>query len=96
MPEETRIYTIPLRDVKRVPRTKRAPKAIKVIRDYMVRHMKVDPDDLMIDPRVNEKIWERGIQNPPPTGPSVAAASSARMWVSSVMNQAIRRRPRSG
>lgn len=66
MPEETRVFTIPLRDVKRVPRTKRAPKAIKIIRAYMKRHMKMKDDDkLLIDAQVNEAIWARGIQSPP-------------------------------
>ena len=32
----------------------------------MVRHLKVSEDEeVWIDPAVNEKIWERGIENPP-------------------------------
>ena len=59
-----RVYIIPLRDVKRVPRTIRSPKAIRIVREFMQRHMK--SEDIIIDSAVNEKIWERGIQKVPP------------------------------
>jgi large subunit ribosomal protein L31e len=58
-----RVYTIPLRDVKKVPRTIRSPKAIRIVKEFMERHMK--SDDIRIDASVNEKIWERGIQKTP-------------------------------
>jgi large subunit ribosomal protein L31e len=63
--EEEQIFTIPLRITKSVPRTKRSPRAIKAIKDYVKKHMRVDEDDVWIDPEVNEAIWKRGIQNPP-------------------------------
>ena len=59
-----RIYTIPLRDVKKVPRTQRSPRATRQVRDFIQRHMK--SNDVKIDASVNEKIWERGIQKIPP------------------------------
>jgi large subunit ribosomal protein L31e len=58
-----RIYTIPLRDVKRVPRTKRSPRAIRYVREFIQKHMKTE--DVIIDQSVNEKIWERGIEKVP-------------------------------
>jgi large subunit ribosomal protein L31e len=58
-----RIYTIPLRDVKKAPRTKRAQKAIIYIRSFLEKHMK--SEDIVIDRELNEKIWERGIQKIP-------------------------------
>jgi large subunit ribosomal protein L31e len=58
-----RIYTIPLRDVKKVPRTKRAQKAVIYIRSFLQKHMK--SEDIIIDMGLNEKIWERGIQKIP-------------------------------
>ena len=58
-----RIYTIPLRDVKRVPRNKRSPKAMRYIREFIEQHMKAE--DVIIDQSVNEKIWERGIEKIP-------------------------------
>jgi large subunit ribosomal protein L31e len=59
-----RVYIIPLRDVKRVPRTIRSPKAVRIVREFLKKHMK--SDDIKIDSSVNEKIWERGIQKVPP------------------------------
>jgi len=58
-----RIYTIPLRDVKRVPRQKRAAKSIRYIKEFIQKHMKAD--DVIIDMGVNEKIWERGREKIP-------------------------------
>jgi large subunit ribosomal protein L31e len=65
MEEIERIMTIPLRKVKNVPRTKRANKAVKEIRAYVVRHMKTNEDQVWIDTKLNELVWERGIQKPP-------------------------------
>jgi len=58
-----RIYTIPLRDVKKGPRTKRAQKAIRYIRAFLQKHMK--SEDVLIEGELNEKIWEKGIQKIP-------------------------------
>ena len=63
--EVERIITIPMRATKMAPRTKRAARAIKEIRANIVRHMKVEEDKVWIDKSLNEKIWERGMQNPP-------------------------------
>lgn len=65
MEQTERIMNIPLRDTKTVPRTKRANRAIKEIREFVMRHMKAEEDKVWIDSSVNEKIWERGIQKPP-------------------------------
>ncbi|TET91853.1 MAG: 50S ribosomal protein L31e [Methanomassiliicoccales archaeon] len=63
--EEEYIFIVPLRITKSVPRTKRSPRAIKAIREYMKKHMRVEEKDVWIDPEVNEEIWKRGIQHPP-------------------------------
>ncbi|MCK5344831.1 MAG: 50S ribosomal protein L31e [Candidatus Heimdallarchaeota archaeon] len=59
------VYTIPLRALQRCPRTKRAPKAIKLIKEYVARHRKAGMEDIWIDKDVNEMIWARGIEKPP-------------------------------
>jgi large subunit ribosomal protein L31e len=66
--EETKIYTIPLGRVHGVSHSKRAPYALKLIKSYVTRHMKVDLEDerIYISPEVNEVIWARGLQKPPP------------------------------
>lgn len=63
--EIERIIVIPLRDTKQAPRSRRALRAIKEIRENVARHMKADADKIWIDQALNEKVWERGIQKPP-------------------------------
>ncbi len=59
-----RVYVIPLRKVKNVPRTIRSPRAVRYVKEFIGKHMKAE--DIIIDASVNEKIWERGIQKIPP------------------------------
>ena len=64
--EIERIYTIPIRRyVVNLPRKRRTPAAVKVIKRYVSRHMKADESNVWIDPPVNEMIWARGIEHPP-------------------------------
>lgn len=58
-----RTYVIPLRKVKNVQRTIRAPRAIREVQTFLKKHMKTD--DVKLDASINEKIWERGIQKIP-------------------------------
>ena len=64
-----REYIIPLRmKWKKVPRYKRANKAIKAVKEFLVRHMKIRDRDLKnikIDKYLNEAIWFKGIRKPP-------------------------------
>jgi len=62
--EEEHIYTIVLRKAWSLPRPKRSPYALREIRNYVARHKKVNPENVWIDPPVNESIWERGIERP--------------------------------
>lgn len=69
---EERIYTIPLGRAWISPPKKRAPRAIRIIRGFIIRHMKIKTDAieeeaerLVISNEVNEKIWSRGIKSPP-------------------------------
>lgn len=62
-------YIIPLRKSwNRVPRYKRANKAIKTIKEFLARHMKLyerDLNKIKIDRYLNEFIWFKGIRKPP-------------------------------
>ena len=60
---EERIYTIPLKAVKKAPRWKRSNRAIALIRQYLMKHTK--SEYIMIDTTINEKVWARGSQKPP-------------------------------
>jgi large subunit ribosomal protein L31e len=55
-----RVYTIPLRNVKNVKRTIRAPRAIREVKNFLIKHMKAE--EVKIDESINHAIWERGIQ----------------------------------
>jgi large subunit ribosomal protein L31e len=63
MAEVERVYIIPLRKAKRKPRSRRANAAIKVIKEFLQRHMKVE--NVKIDNKLNEFIWERGMHKIP-------------------------------
>ena len=60
---DEKFYTINLRDVWKGPRIKRAPKAVRIVRDFVKRRMKVD--DVKISNAVNQEIWKRSIKKPP-------------------------------
>jgi large subunit ribosomal protein L31e len=71
---EERFYTIPLRKAWISTRKKRAPRAGRIVKSYVLKHMKVrteadeeeeEPEKLVIDNEVNEKLWSRGIEKPP-------------------------------
>ena len=70
---EERFYTIPLRKAWISPRKKRAPKAVRIVKSFVLKHMKVrteaegeeEAEKLVIDNEVNEKLWNRGIEKPP-------------------------------
>ncbi len=60
-----RIYTIPLVDAYNGLRTKRARRAIKFIKLYASKHMKVDLANVKMSEGVNSLVWVHGIQKPP-------------------------------
>lgn len=62
--EREREFVIPLRaSVHQPSRRRRAGHALETVRRYVVRHMKGAPEDVWIDPHLNEFLWERGIQH---------------------------------
>ena len=61
---EERLYTIPLRRFLFTPPKLKAKRAIKVIRTYIQRHLK--PEGIKISEEVNQLLWSRGPENPPP------------------------------
>jgi large subunit ribosomal protein L31e len=58
-----RLYVIPLRDAYEASRTRRAKKAISLIRKFAQRHMR--GGEVRISNGVNELIWSRGAEKPP-------------------------------
>jgi large subunit ribosomal protein L31e len=72
---EERTYTIPLGKALIQPPKKRAPRAMRMIRAFITKHMKLTANveeeeekelpKLVISEEVNEKVWDRGIEKPP-------------------------------
>ena len=61
---DERIYTVPLRRAYWTgTRLRRSNRAVSILKKFVERHMK--PEELLIQPEVNERIWNRGIQKPP-------------------------------
>ncbi|MFP3872148.1 MAG: 50S ribosomal protein L31e [Candidatus Natronoplasma sp.] len=62
---EERIMNIPLREVKKSPSSKRASRAMQIVRKHVANHMNVPQQDVWIDSSTNEAIWSKGIKKPP-------------------------------
>lgn len=74
---EERIYTIPLGKAWIMPPNKRAPRAMRMIRSFITKHMKLEAPiveeeeeeeelkKLVINNEVNARVWSRGIEKPP-------------------------------
>ncbi|VVB66725.1 50S ribosomal protein L31e [Candidatus Gugararchaeum adminiculabundum] len=66
MAETERVYTIPLaKTYEKHARNRRALYAVKFVRAFLARHMKVALDEVKISTAVNHAIFARGIKAPP-------------------------------
>jgi len=68
-PGESKEYIIPLRrEWLKIPRYKRAGRAIKAIKEYIAKHMKVpdrNTDLVRVDMYLNQEVWFKGRKSPP-------------------------------
>ncbi|WP_299232771.1 50S ribosomal protein L31e [Natronomonas sp.] len=62
---DERVMTVPLRDVLAESETRRADKAMSLVRSHLAQHFNVDEDAVRLDPSINETVWERGRSKPP-------------------------------
>ena len=61
---ESRVYIVPLRKgFLLTPRWRRSKKAMKVLKEFMLKHTKADR--VIVSRWVNEEIWKHGGKNPP-------------------------------
>jgi large subunit ribosomal protein L31e len=58
--EIERIYVVPLRTPKIGPASKAAPRAVKQVRTFLTKHMKVAKEDVWIDDSLNKALWSHG------------------------------------
>ena len=60
-----RIYTVPLRNSYNYVRTKRTRRAVRLLREFVCRHMKAEEKDVILSNALNNYLWKRSIQKPP-------------------------------
>ncbi len=60
---EEKLYTVNFRKAWIAPRGKRVPRAVRMLRDFVKRHMKTE--DVIISNEINEKLWSRSVKKPP-------------------------------
>jgi large subunit ribosomal protein L31e len=58
-----RVYTIPLREVFKAPKPKRANKAVRVVKDYLMKHTKAKT--VKLDASINDALWANSREKPP-------------------------------
>ncbi|AEA11727.1 MAG: 50S ribosomal protein L31e [Thermoproteus sp.] len=61
----SREYRISLRRAYWAARTRRAKRAVAIIREFAARHMKTEVGKVKIDPSLNVAIWSRSRERPP-------------------------------
>ncbi len=61
--EFDRTYNVPLGRAWIYPKQRRSKRAVKLLREFAIRHGK--SDQVKISEKVSEQIWENGIRNPP-------------------------------
>ena len=60
--ELEKIYIIPLKK-KGFKNSRSAPTAVKRVKSYLTKHMKVEEDNIWIDDSLNNSIWKKGKYN---------------------------------
>jgi len=61
-----RLYTIPLRkEFMKAPIYRRTKKAVKALKQFISRHMKVPVEKVKVCKHLNEFLWQNGPKNPP-------------------------------
>ena len=58
--EVERIFIIPLKKKSGFKSSSAAPSAVKTVKRYLTRHMKVEDDKIWIDDSLNNAIWAKG------------------------------------
>jgi large subunit ribosomal protein L31e len=60
---EERNYIVNLREAWKAPRKHRTPRAIRVLKEFVKRNMKVE--SVIMSNEINEEVWSRSIEKPP-------------------------------
>ena len=76
-----RVYTVPLRRAYNAAHKYRARAAMKALRAFIARHMKVEEGNVKIHESVNHAVWQRGARKPPRRIKVVAVKEGDVVWV---------------
>lgn len=60
-----RLYTVPLGKAINVAMYRRTPRAVKILRQFIARHMKQEDERITISAALNDSLWRRSIKKPP-------------------------------
>lgn len=60
-----REFIVPLAKAYEKPRTKRAAKAINILKAFMKKHFRVSKEKVLVSNAVNELVWSKGIEHVP-------------------------------
>lgn len=74
-------YVIPLRQAFNTPRTRRADKAIFLIREFVKKHTRVPEKDIAISNEVNQLVWKQSRTNIPRKIDAVLKREDKRIFV---------------
>jgi large subunit ribosomal protein L31e len=65
MAELERIYTVPLSRAYNYSERYRVWFAMKLLRAFLARHMKVEPESVRLSAGINDLMWSHGMSRPP-------------------------------
>nr|MDP8002916.1 50S ribosomal protein L31e [Caldisphaera sp.]PMP60970.1 MAG: 50S ribosomal protein L31e [Caldisphaera sp.] len=62
---EAFVYVIPLKRLYSGRKSNRAKRAVDLVRNFVSKHTKIEPENVVITDDVNSYIWSRSIEKPP-------------------------------
>jgi len=65
MAELERIYTVPLSGAYAYDMRRRARASVKLLRAFLARHMKAEPENVKLSAGINDLMWSHGMSKPP-------------------------------
>ncbi|MEM3541477.1 MAG: 50S ribosomal protein L31e [Candidatus Bilamarchaeaceae archaeon] len=60
-----RVYNVPLGDAYLTTRVKATRRAVKILKEFIKRHAKVDVESVKLSNKLNAFVWSRGRKKPP-------------------------------
>jgi len=58
-------FIVGLQDLSNYPRPRRANKAIAMLRKFVLKHLRIKPENVLISNQLNQFLWQKGREHPP-------------------------------